>query len=399
MNSQNKIILYAGGFIFPDRNAAAQRVIGVGKALRSLGYEIDFFSVDNASFSTATTNELIKLEDGFFYKAKKYPISKQEWINYLSSIKDIENFINIERDKRISAVIVYNYPAIALYRLIKLCRRLHIPLYADCTEWYSTRTGNILFRIIKFLDTSIRMRILHKKVNGVICISRYLYDYYKKFGMNVLHLPPLVDLEDSKWKQNVKKSNKICRFIYAGSPGLEKGINKDRIDIVLEAFGRLVEEGFKFELEIVGLSENDYKKQSDENSKILFEISKYVNFKGRLQHKIVLKQLMQADFMIFLRNKRRFTIAGFPTKLVEAISSGTPVITNENSNVTDYIINNKNGLICDSLDINDIIDVIKSAIKMPNRKLQEMSTDCRDSSLFDYKNYIDSVCEFLRENI
>ena len=39
---QKELIIYIGGFELPDKNAAAQRVIGNSKALRDLGYETVF---------------------------------------------------------------------------------------------------------------------------------------------------------------------------------------------------------------------------------------------------------------------------------------------------------------------------------------------------------------------
>ena len=35
-------ILYVGGFQLPDKNAAAQRVVNIAKALRDLGHEVIF---------------------------------------------------------------------------------------------------------------------------------------------------------------------------------------------------------------------------------------------------------------------------------------------------------------------------------------------------------------------
>ena len=39
---QRSIVLYVGAFGFPTRDAGAARVLGIGKALRSLGYEVVF---------------------------------------------------------------------------------------------------------------------------------------------------------------------------------------------------------------------------------------------------------------------------------------------------------------------------------------------------------------------
>ena len=59
-------------------------------------------------------------------------------------------------------IVVYNYPAISLLRLIPYCKNNNIKLIADVTEWYLPQ-GNLLFKIVKGLDSYLRMRFLHKK--------------------------------------------------------------------------------------------------------------------------------------------------------------------------------------------------------------------------------------------
>ena len=38
-------VLYIGGFELPDKNAAAQRVLSVGKALREIGYKVFYLGI------------------------------------------------------------------------------------------------------------------------------------------------------------------------------------------------------------------------------------------------------------------------------------------------------------------------------------------------------------------
>ena len=43
-----KTIIYIGGFELPDKNAAAQRIIGNSYALKELGYEVIFLGVSKS---------------------------------------------------------------------------------------------------------------------------------------------------------------------------------------------------------------------------------------------------------------------------------------------------------------------------------------------------------------
>ena len=69
-------------------------------------------------------------------------------------------------------------------------------------------------------------------------------------------------------------------------------------------------------------------------------------------------------------------MAGFPTKFSEAISCGTPVITNRSSNIEDYLIN-QNGYLVDNLSCKAISHIINIA----------SFTFETNSNLFDYRRY------------
>lgn len=105
-----------------------------------------------------------KIENKQFYK-RKYPITKIEWLKYLVSSKEIIDILsNIEN---IDFVICYNLQSIPLLKIISYCRKNRIKVISDCTEWYTTKGASISFKILKGLDSFIRMRIAQKNVTGL----------------------------------------------------------------------------------------------------------------------------------------------------------------------------------------------------------------------------------------
>ena len=195
----NKNVLYIGGFELPDKNAAAQRVIANGKLFSKLGYTVSFVGVDknDKSYTPLMKKESI---DGFDYNTKpqKYPETKKDWINFITNIKFIEDTISNDLSGNVEIIVAYNYPSVTLWRLIKYCKKHNVKLVVDVTEWFQPN-GNFVFKIIKGMDTYIRMNILHKSADGIIAISKYLNDFYKV--NNTLQLPPLVDKNSSKWSK------------------------------------------------------------------------------------------------------------------------------------------------------------------------------------------------------
>lgn len=382
----NKWILYIGGFEMPDRNAAAQRVIANAKAFREISYETFFIGLSRNKELCGEVKEY----EGFNYINFHYPDNIKKWFSYLSSIKPYREYL----EKNPEIIIAYNFPAFALEKLHKWKVRKNTQLIADCTEWYEPK-GNLLFRFIKGIDTSYRMKKLHPKLDGLIAISDYLYKYYNPRMNNVIQVPPLVDTEMRKWKIEFNgdfiQDEKII-IIYAGSPG---GGNKDRIDLVIDALSQLKVEGFSnFQFNIVGITEKQF------NDLFGFSVSDNLKiniaFKGRLSHVETLQEIKKAHYYLFLRDNNLANTAGFPTKFVESISCGTPVITNSTSNIEDYIVKGRNGFLIEGPSLNELKNVLKEAIQLPQAQIRMMKNYCYQTQIFNYKNFINDFERLIR---
>lgn len=310
------IVLYIGGFELPDKNAAAQRVIGIAKGLKELGYTVCFF---NSVKQSSSFHEKKK-----YFGFECYENTRESNIDYLVTAKTcISNIIRVNPN----IVIAYNYPGFALDRIRKYCAANNIQCYADATEWYQAKDGSFVYRIIKSIDTFYRMRIVQKKLDGVIAISKFLYNYYNNSTRTVL-IPPTIDITDEKWKVSVEDKMDGISFVYAGSPSVQK----ECLDIIVEAIEQ-VSSIQNICLNILGITEEQFKQMYGLKKRI----SKRIVFWGRVDHKKAIEIIKQSDWSIIIRDNNRVVQAGFPTKLVESISCGTPVIINKFSNVEDYL--------------------------------------------------------------
>lgn len=378
---RKKNVLYVGGFELPDKNAAAHRVMANGKILKSLEYNVFYMGVSNDRECATKVMETEESKNyGIDYKIK-YPQNKLEWFNYLSSISDI---IRIVEKNSIDIVIAYNYPALSLYKLNNYCKKHKIKLFADCTEW-EIANGGIIFRILKGMDSYFRMRIVHPKLNGIITISRFLHNFYIKKNSNVILVPPLIDLEDFKWnlKSIQKKNTELRTIIYAGKPGP----NKDHLGRLIEALSILKKKSkYDFLLEIIGITKDEYN-LIWKNFIIPDEVSENIKFYGRVSNLEVINMLKEADYSIFIREPNLKNIAGFPTKYVESITSGTPVLTNKLSDIEEYLEDGLNGFYLDISSIEDISASIEKAISVNRVEIDEMKDNCRKYRGFNYKEY------------
>lgn len=372
-----KLILYIGGFELPDKNAAAHRVIANAKAFKAMDYDVALIGISKDQNSDI---EIWRNSSnyGFQYLLKPYPRSIRDWINHISKTREEIAFIQAHKDELLG-VILYNHYVVASLKIRSICKRLNIPVYGDCTEWYSHKKSTIL-GMMKHLDSEIRMRVVHKTLDGVIVISRYLHEYYKDKTHTVL-IPPLVDRSDEKWMiidkdKNAKSNEEFC-IVYAGSPG----DSKDRLDLIINAVQGCE---LNITLKIIGITKEVFQKTYP-SCRVVKD--KSIFFLGRLIHSEVLFHLASADYTWFLRDETRASKAGFPTKFVESITAGIPVITNKTSDIKTYAERAGGCILVDDL----LPSTIESSLKYAYKNSMRVSNPL----IFDYHNYLKDFSRLL----
>lgn len=365
-------ILYVGGFELPDKNAAAHRVLNNAKIFREIGYNVVFCGVNRNITADDDCKEVIA---GFDSMPAPYPASSKQWIKQMLDSKHYLKMFSLYKDIRI--VVCYNLHAVPLAKLLHFCKRRGIKLVADCTEWYENNPSLNPIKLIKCIDTFLCMRIFQKKCDGMIAISSYLADYYKRSVKHIVVVPPLVDLEDKKYIFDCEKpQNEITTLVYSGSPST----SKEALDELVKCLNNITDSNFK--LKIVGI---DYE-QFCSMYNVLPDREK-IEFMGRVSHKTALQTVRESDYAIIIRPKTRVTTAGFPTKFAEAISVGTAVIANGTSDLAKYFANGKNGHLVALENLQKDLQKILSSNIIPQT----------ENGIFDYRKYKDTFEIFFRD--
>ncbi len=365
-------ILYIGRFELPDKEATANRVVANAKLLRELGYNVTL-----AGWSDEVSVKDGWKEQSFFgfrcFEKHKAKTSYQKYIMF----SDASPELSLLRNEKFDTVIAYDFPAVAFKKLLMYCRKHNIKCYGDISEWYTNKNKNPLFRIVRAYDSYLRMKVLNKKTDGLIVISRYLENYYSE--QKTVLIPPLVDKSDVKWEKVSQTERTVeTSFIYAGWPSK----TKERLDVLVSAVEEISAE-HDIKLDIYGVTEQQFRSiyQIDDCK----EISKAVCFHGRVTHIETIDAVKKADYAMIIRQSNRKNNAGFPSKLVESISCGTAVLTTDISNVKDYVHEGTNGYI---VNINSLKDDMVQAIK--NKSCVTVNSD-----EFDYHIYTEAVSTFL----
>ncbi len=392
---KNKTIIYTGAFRFPNGDAASQRVLNNAKIFRELGYTVEFVSWGG------TQREEDGHTDGlYYYQGFKY-INTDDIDNKdnLNIIKRIDSFFRRGRSslsfieskvKQTSIIIAYNPPAYFTEKLQSLCEKENVLFISDITEWYSSdETPGGKFAPPYWIS-EYNMNVVQKKVQNKIVISSFLDSHFA--GSNNIILPPLVDMQDEKWLKNksVLPVFDGLRIIYAGSPG-----KKDKLDTILEAVITCLKEGMNIQFTILGVSKRDIINYSCYSDVIAWPNN--ILFLGRVPQEDVPSFYKASDFSILLREDNRKNKAGFPTKLIESLTAGCPIIVNYTSDISEYVKNETNGIV--------IADFTKDAVKKALEKATSIDGSCikkmkSNATLlaenkFDYRSYEEGMVGFL----
>jgi glycosyltransferase involved in cell wall biosynthesis len=319
-------IFYIGPFDFPNGGAAARRILGNIKTLKNVGARvtvIDGKHIKSSKIISETpvisvqerpspdTNILIKL------------------VKYFCIGKNTIEYIRTEPVKP-DVIFLYSGYSPYLLKLIKYCKKNNIKLIFDCVEWYLPKSKLTYLYNPYYWNIEFSMRLLIRKCDGVICISKYLEDYYLKKEVKIINIPPTLSISDMPRKGKVEFNGKI-KLVYTGSPG-----HKDKLGDIITIITELSD---KYELDIAGIEGAN---------------TDNIRYHGLLSHAKSLDLVSKSHFSVLLRPDNKVSKAGFSTKVVESMSCGTPVITNRTGDLANFISDGENGYIFDGYSSNEL---------------------------------------------
>lgn len=367
-----KTIIYAGLFDLPDGDAAAHRVNGIGRILINLGYHIIYIGFSDQPERLFSYNTEVSE-----YIGDRKPKNRKMWLRMQISAEQVEK--QLMGHDNVEAVILYNYPSLAFEKVRRICRKRKIKLFCDCTEWHhSGRESKLSF--IKNVDTFKRMHFDNIRSDGLIVISSFLDNYYRK--KRTILIPPVFDYGVMRHGIDDVNTNEVRTFVFTGTVSSQK----ETVMEIVEAADTIAKRGLRISLKIFGVTLDEYMQNG--NAK---KPDSCVEFYGRVPHDRCLDEIKKADFQIFTRKRSRVNMAGFPTKFAESFSCGTPVITTNTSDLNQYLIDGVTGFFVDG----NLESVMEKAIKLTPEQMIEMKKNVRNVLDFDFKNYIDHMAEFL----
>lgn len=318
----------------PDRNAAAQRAQAFLQMIKACGYIPVILGMD----PDLQNDNILKTKQeykGAIIFSNCYPNNSTAWLRTLFDIGGIVDVMNYLGYDNIKAVICMDYFSPALAGIMRLCKKKQIRFVADTVDWFEKSQYSFPKRLIKDIDTWMRMKLIYKHTSHMITISKYLYYYYKNNVSNLIEIPGVFAPLEEECKGNARyKGNELLRFVFVGSPG--KRCEKEKIDWIIKIVCELNEKKKCCEFVIAGIDKTTLKEYRPDLTD-LNTFDESIKCLGRVSHEACIKLLIESDFSVIVREDTLLSRAGFPTKIGESFSCGTPVFATPTGNIIDYI--------------------------------------------------------------
>lgn len=388
------IVIFLGPFSFPNGGAAARRILGISKTLQAARFEVKVAcgQIDDTSDYSSKWYEGIEVFSLNERTAESLP-RQLKHLAYIAMGRKTITWLD-SLNYRPHSIVLYSGYTPYLMHLIPWARRNKVRLLFDAVEWYEP--ASFLGWLSPYqLNIELAMRFLLPRVGHLISISDYLHRYYSQRGCQSVIVPPTLDVLDTSFLIKGRDKQRPLQLVYAGTPG-----RKDLLNNIIDAVLRLRHAGHALQLSVAGTSVTDAQRYPAVFTRTNAEVFAGVKFLGLLNHEESIDLVRKADFTLLLRRDARYSRAGFPTKFVESLAVGTPVIANLTSDLHRYLLDNQTGLICQGPKPENLEISLLRALSLSQDQHEMMRVRCREMALktFDYRAFVVPLRQLFQPN-
>ena len=198
--------------------------------------------------------------------------------------------------------------------------------------------------------------------DAITVVSNDAFDYYKKLGLNVYHIPNSINIQSLSTKSDRRYEKQI---IFAGRLSQEKGI-----DVLCELIELLPSD---INLIILG---------SGPKENLIKNIKKpNVNYLGYLPKNETISLIRGSDILI-----QPSLIEGISSTILEAMACKTSVITTNVGGNKEIIENNQNGILIEPNNPQKLLEEILNLFSNPEVKNKLIDSAYTNVQKYDWKN-------------
>ena len=375
-----KKILFVTDLSFPG-SAMASRLLAFMKLFNDLGYSVHLI----AGKSDEKECNKIYHEDFYSYEivSSRRNARMMSYLGNENLIKKVKKYIEIN-----NIDLVFSTSLNALYRkLLKLCKGKNVKLILEQCEWYDPSSFGLGKYDIRYLRFLSNIKNYYKEADYIISISRLLDDYYKSIGANSIRIPSITDVLNKPY--NINLDNDKIKLVFTGNTSNSKELIKPVLEALVYYKDQIELHIYGSTLEKIKMSVNDELIQSLDNCLFVH---------GVIKQEEVEKVLLKSDYQIFIRPNRKSSNAGFPTKLCESMSVGTPCITNNTGDIGLVLKYDVNGIMVSGNDTESVKKAFDKILRLSKEDYMNMRLNARKDAemFFDYRNYLNYLKECIK---
>lgn len=327
-----QVLFFASGDL-GEGNAANARFICYGKGLNTLGIDHHFYLVAPTEFND---NQLNKSSEGtvegvsFSYLDGRSTRRATPATRAVGRVKSWWNgMLKLTKVARKNTVLYFYGPqAFTTLPLLLWGKFLGFRIIVEQTELHSLRHGRKagLKAALSRWSHRVVEQNLGRLCDHLFVISRRLRWYYRlKFPNLSIEVLPII--YDPARFDNVENTEQTFRLGYLGSFG-----EKDGLPGILDAFQQARKNLPALKLRLIGYQNQSFDLDAALDTVGLNKSDPQLEITGQVLSKDIPRLLSDCDTLIQNRTGTLYANYGFPTKLVEYLATGRPVIS---TNVSD----------------------------------------------------------------
>lgn len=333
------IVIFGDNFFFPEGDASTNRVYTYANGIHENGTEVHV---------VCFANEFIQKGEGSVNGIKYYhPFGQAErhkyflvrrWQKFMKYFNTISLLRRISKNEKITTIIVYSMRLSTHMFGWYLSKTIGAKLVMECSEHPLIYYQN---GFLKKTEGKIKLFFLSRFTDGILCISRFLIDFFKSTGVPSSHLLLLPSTVDTgRFTESVEQPLPYSFIGYFG--GLT--FNRDNIDVLVRAFSLITDKHPEIHLVIGGFC-SDSERIKLENLIIELKVSAKTNLLKYLPRTEILKYIVHSDVLVMVRARDLETQASFPSKLTEYLATLKPVVTVNVGEIPDFLTDGVNAFL------------------------------------------------------
>lgn len=229
------------------------------------------------------------------------------------------------------------------------------------------------------------------RIRNLIVVSSLLERRFEGRGRHMMRIASPLDVRNTPCVDRTPPDRLI--LVYAGMAG-----KKDLLVQFLYALAELTtSERRRVEFRLLGPSRDDLLTLLGSSAGLLEQLDGTVKPMGRIPRNQVIEALQEAHFSVLLRPDLQYANAGFPSKVTESLSVGTPVLLNFTSDLAHYLKDEKAALRIMDCSVEEVTKTIRRALSLSPEELKRLRFGARMTAEqnFDYRLYLDSFATYL----